>query len=192
PDFSLGCAVTGDNCRIVVARSVEDGEIVAVACRAIRHLFLNGRAQRIGYLGQLRVHERFRGRWLVSRGFSLLAEIDRDDPVPAYLASIVDGNEEAIGVLVDKRRRSFPAFYETARYRTLAVPVRAPKSVLAGGEEIRPASLDQLPELVRFLQNEGRRRQFFSVWTEQALRSLNELGLRIGDIRIARDRGTIL
>ena len=38
PDFSLGCAVTGDQCRIVVARSVEDGAIVGVACRSIRHV----------------------------------------------------------------------------------------------------------------------------------------------------------
>jgi hypothetical protein len=192
PDFSLGCVVTGDECRIVVARSLEDGAIVGVACRAIRHVFVNGREQRLGYLGQLRVDERFRGRWLVSRGFSLLAEIDRADPVPAYLASIVDGNEEAIGVLVGKRRRSFPVFHEAARYRTLALPVRRPKSVLPGCEEIGPAAVDQLPELVRFLQNEGARRQFFSVWTEHALRNLNEFGLRIEDIRIARDHGTIV
>src|SRR5881628_4077980 len=121
PDFSLGCAVTGDDYRIVVARAPE--EIVGVACRSARRVFINGREQRIGYLGQLRIDERFRGRWLVSRGFSLIAEIDRVDPVPAYLASIVDGNDQATGVLVGKRRRSFPAFQEAARYRTLALPV---------------------------------------------------------------------
>lgn len=192
PAFSRGCAVMGDDYRIVIARSVEDGEIVGVACRAVRRVFLNGREQRIGYLGQLRIDERFRGRWLVSRGFSLLAEIDREDPVPAYLASIVDGNEEATGVLVGKRRRSFPAFQEAARYRTLALPVRRLKSVLPGREEILPATVDQVPELVRFLRREGARRQFSSVWTEEALRSLTEFGLRIEDIRIARDHGRIV
>src|SRR5436305_5832780 len=125
PDFSRGCAVTGDDYRIVVARARD--EIVGVACRSVRDVFLNGRETRLGYLGQLRVDDRFRGRWLVSRGFALLGEIDRRDPLPAYLASIVDGNDEASGVLVRKRRPAFPDFCEVARYRTLAI--RTDKSV---------------------------------------------------------------
>src|SRR2546428_13227201 len=125
PNFARGCAVTGDDCRIVVARAAN--EIVGVACRSVRNVFINGRQQRLGYLGQLRVDDRFRGRWLVSRGMALLGEIDRRDPLPAYLASIVDGNDEASGVLVRKRRPAFPDFCEVARYRTLAI--RTDKSV---------------------------------------------------------------
>jgi len=68
PDFSLGCAVTGDDCQIVVARTAEDAEVVGVACRSVRHVFLNGSEQRLGYLGQLRVDERFRGRGLSPAG----------------------------------------------------------------------------------------------------------------------------
>jgi hypothetical protein len=192
PDFSLGCAVTGDDYRIVVARSADAGEIVGVACRSVRHVFLNGRQQRVGYLGQLRVDERFRGRWLVSRGFALLAQIDREDPVPAYFASIVDRNDEATGVIVGKRRRSFPALREIAAYQTLALPARRSRAALAGREEIVPGSVDQLPELARFLRTEGARRQLCSVWTEDALRNLNAFGLRIEDIRIARRAGAIV
>jgi hypothetical protein len=184
--------VTGDHCRIVVARRVEDGAIVGVACRSIRQVFVNGREQRVGYLGQLRVEERFRGRWLVSRGFSLLARIDREDPVPVYLASIVDGNDEATGVLVTRRRRCFPTFRQAARYRTLALPARRSRPVLGGGEEIVPGSFDQLREVARFLGSEGARRQFFSVWTEDVLRHLDTFGLRIEDMRIARTQGRIV
>lgn len=191
PDFSLGCAVTGDDCRILVARSASDRAIVGVACRSLRRVFVNGEERRLGYLGQLRVDDRFRGRWLVSRGFSLLAQIDRADPVPAYLASIVDGNDEATAILVAKRRRSFPAFHEVARYLTLALSARRQKPALNGDEEIVPGSVDQLGEIVRFLRAEGARRQFFSVWTEDALRSLDGLGLKIGDMRIARRNGRI-
>ena len=43
PDFSLGCAVTGENAAIVVAALVDDGAIVGVACRSVRHVFVNGR-----------------------------------------------------------------------------------------------------------------------------------------------------
>jgi hypothetical protein len=191
PDFSLGCAVTGADSRILVARSAEDGAVVGVACRSIRSAFVNGVEQRLGYLGQLRIDERYRGRWLVSRGFSLLAKIDREDPLPAYLTAIVDGNDEATGVLVGKRRRSFPAYRLAARYVTLALPLWRSKPALGGPEDIAPATSDALPEVVRFLRRDGARRQFFSAWTESSLRDLTALGLRIEDIRVARVGGEI-
>ena len=187
PNFARGCAVTGDDCRIVVARAAN--EIVGVACRSVRNVFINGRQQRLGYLGQLRVDDRFRGRWLVSRGMALLGEIDRHDPL-LYLASIVDGNNEATGVLVRKRRRSFPNFHEVARYRTLAIKLRPlPPGEGRGERQIMAGSLDQVPEIVRFLRTEGSRRQLFPVWTEEALTNLD--GLKIEDIRIARRGGAI-
>src|SRR5271170_2548539 len=89
PDFSLGCRVTGDHFQVLVARDRGDREVVAVACRSTREVFINGSRQRIGYLGQLRIDQHFRGRWLVSRGFSMLKELHKQDPVPAYLVSIV-------------------------------------------------------------------------------------------------------
>ncbi|HYS52341.1 MAG TPA: hypothetical protein VER58_01090 [Thermoanaerobaculia bacterium] len=201
PNFARGCAVTGDEYKIVVARA--QGEIVGVACRSVRNVFINGHEQRLGYLGQLRVDDRFRGRWLVSRGFALLGEIDRHDPL-IYLASIVDGNHEATGVLVRKGRRSFPNFHEVARYCTLAIPLTRSRSAgppsprFAGrgpsrrrGEgQITAGSLDQVPEIVRFLRTEGSRRQLFPVWTEDALRNLD--GLDVEDIRVARRDGGIV
>jgi len=192
PDFSIGCAATGMDYRILVARAAERGEIVGVACRSTRRVFLDGRAQRIGYLGQLRVDERFRGRWLVARGFSMLQQIDREDPLPCYLASIVDGNAEATGVLVGTPRRSFPSFREVAAYRTLAIRTRRPRASLPGPETIAPLSEEHIPDLVRFLHVEGARYQLFTVWTEDAIRRLGTLGLRLDDILIAERDGEIV
>ncbi|HEX7288554.1 MAG TPA: hypothetical protein VF532_20385 [Candidatus Angelobacter sp.] len=186
PDFSLGCAVTGEDCRILVARAAEDGEVVGVACRSVRHVFVNGREQRLGYLGQLRVDERFRGRWLVARGFRLLRQIHDEDPVPAYLASIIGGNPEAAGVLVGRRRKSFPNFHTVADYCTLAIDVQRPKGPVLCNARISPASTAEAAELAEFLRTHGSKRQFFPVWTEQSLRSLDEFGLKIEDLRIAR------
>jgi hypothetical protein len=192
PEFARGCAVTGDDCRILIARSSDRQEIVGVACRSTRSVFINGFEQRIGYLSQLRVDERFRGRWLVSRGFARLAQLDREDPVPGYLVSIVDGNDAATGVLVRKRRRSFPVFRDVARYRTLALPARRTKPPVEGEEEIVAGSDDQLGQIAGFLRTHGRRRQFFSVWTEERLRSLDSFGLRASDMRIARRSGEVV
>jgi len=209
PDFSLGCAVTGEEYQIVVARSVPDGDVVGVACRSIRQVFLNGCEQRIGYLGQLRVDERYRGRWLVSRGFAMLEAMHRKDPLPAYLASIVEGNDEATGVLVRRRRRGFPEFREVARYVTLALRLRRPMqrwgrpssrwgrpssrwgrpSSRWGRPSGRPSS--SLEEIAEFLRREGPRRQLSSIWTVDGLRGLADYGLTLDDICVARREGAI-
>src|SRR5215472_3435820 len=191
PDFWAGCAVTGDDSRILVARD-EKGEIAGVACRSVRDVFVNGRPVRIGYLGQLRVDERFRGRWLVSRGFNLLRRLHDERPVPAYLTSIIQGNAEAIGVLVDRPRKVFPKFYPVARYSTLALDLRRRKPPLWCRVSIAAGSADSVEEVAAFLRASGAHHQFFPLWTAAKLRDLADFGLPPADLRIARRDGNIV
>ena len=72
PEFSRGCDATGENATVLVARDLDTGATAAVACRSEREVFVNAAPTRLGYLGQLRIDRRYRGRWLVSRGFSML------------------------------------------------------------------------------------------------------------------------
>jgi hypothetical protein len=192
PDFRLGCEVTGDDCQVLVARPENRTEIVGIACRSVRQVFINGVAQRIGYLGQLRVDSRFRGRWLVSRGFSRLKQMHDRDPLPGYLASIVGGNDEATGVLVRKRRRAFPAFRPVADFRTLAIHVHRAKPALRSDLEISAARMDELAEIASFLQINGAGRQFSPIWTQEAILGLYSFGLETGDLTLARRHGRIV
>jgi hypothetical protein len=189
PDFSLGCAVTGDDYQIVVAHAADEERIVGVACRSTRRVFVNGAETRIGYLGQLRIDERYRGRWLVARGFALLREIDRRDPLPAYLVSIIDGNDEALGVLVQRRRPSFPQLELVAGYRTLAISL--PPHSRQPRHEIVTGSDALIPDIARFLRSEGPRRQLFPVWSEEDLRNLARFGLAADDFRVLHRGGSI-
>ena len=191
PEFRLGCEVTGENCQVLVARPENRAEIVGLACRSVRRVFINGKEQRVGYLGQLRVDSRFRGRWLVSRGFSRLKQLHDRDPLPGYLASIVGGNEEATGVLVRKRRPNFPAFHPIADYRTVAISVNHAKPALPD-MKISSARIEDLAEILGFLNATGARRQFAPVWTEEALRGLSSFGLEIADLRLARCDGELV
>jgi hypothetical protein len=192
PDFSLGCSVTGDDFQVVVARNSNDGEVIGVACRSARRLYFNGQEQRLGYLGQLRIDPRFQGRWLLSRGFSLLKQLHDRDPVPAYLAAIVDGNREATGVLVEKQRKLFPTFHAAGNLCTLAISIGRAKPPVPEWFGISRVDESQVGDLARFLQTYGKARQFFPVWTEDAIRSLRPLGLRLEDLQIARRRGEIV
>jgi hypothetical protein len=184
PDFFLGCRVLDDEPAVLVARAA-DGAVVGVACRSTRDVYVNGVATRLGYLGQLRVDRRFRGRWLVSRGYGLLAELHARAPVPAYLAAIIDGSDEATGVLVDRPRRRFPGFRPVAECctRAFATGGRGRRGAVDG---VRAAGDRDLPHIAAFLGREGPRRQFTPVWTEAALRRLvTGFGLRVEDIQLA-------
>ncbi len=191
PEFSLGCRVTGDAFQVLAARNGEDGEVVGVACRSTRTLFINGHSHRLGYLGQLRIDQKFRGRWLLSKGFSLLKQLHERDPVPAYLVSIIAGNDEAEAILVRKPRKSFPSFHHVADFCTLAISLGRAKSPFQSKVEISSATPVQIPELVKFLQAHGQKRQFFPEWTEGSLRELTACDLRIEDILVARRNGEI-
>ena len=190
PDFFLGCRVLDDDPAVLVARAA-DGAVVGVACRSTRDVYVNGERTRLGYLGQLRVDRRFRGRWLVSRGYQRLAELHARQPVPAYLAAIVDGSDEATGVLVDRRRRRYPAFRPVADCRTLAFATGArPRHGDAAG--VRAATDADLPAIAACLARESPRRQFAPVWTEPGLRRLvTRFGLQLADIQVAEDAGAI-
>jgi hypothetical protein len=188
PDFSRGCATTGENPTVLLARDLDTGVVAGVACRSKREVHVNGRPTRLGYLGQLRIDRRYRGRWLVSRGVSLLKQLHDRDPLPGYLVAVTVDNREAEGILVRKGRKRFPAFHPVASYCTLAFPVRRATSV----SSVASATADDIPEIVRFLQTSGSRRQFFPVWSEARLISLTtHFGLRIEDVQIARLSGRI-
>ena len=188
PEFSTGCDATGENATVLVARDLDTGATAAVACRSEREVFVNAAPTRLGYLGQLRVDRRYRGRWLVSRGFSMLKQLHDRHPLPGYLAAVTAGNREAEGILVRKSRKAFPAFHPVASYCTLAIPARR----VAAVSGVESATAADIPEIVRFLQATGSRRQFFPVWTEARLIALTaRLGLRLEDVQIARRGGHI-
>ena len=116
PSYFAGCPPGTD---VLVAR---DGpRVVGVACRTIRKLFVNGVAEDVGYLGQLRVDPAYRGRLLTARGYRVMRELHEQRPARGYYTTIVDGNAEAEGVLVRKARGGMPRYRFVERLITCAI-----------------------------------------------------------------------
>jgi hypothetical protein len=159
PDYFAGCATMGAT-QVLVARA--DAQVVGVACRSIRPMYINGEPAPVGYLGQLRVDPQFRGRWLVLRGFRKLHELHRQWPPRGYVTTIIEGNDEAEGVLVRRARGPMPRYRKLDRLLTLALPTAGRANVKTARGE-RPLS-----DIVAFLQREGRRKNFFPVYDEQS------------------------
>jgi hypothetical protein len=190
PNYFAGCQTIGRSCQVLVARA--DDQIAGVACRATRPMFVNGRVTRIGYLGQLRVAERFRGRWLVSQGFRFLKRLHDEDPVSAYLLSVIEENDEAFGVLIERRRQGFPVFREVGHLFTLALRLRQTKIEKPELRNITKAVRDDLPEIIAFLQRQGAARQFYPFYREEDFCGPETRGFSREDFFIARRNGEIV
>lgn len=104
------------------------GEMAALALRSTPLLWRHGAPQRLGYLGGLRIDPRHQGRNLLAEGFALLRRLHEADPVEEYLATIVEGNQLARRLLVERARPSWPRFFPSGVLCTLALET----SVFAG------------------------------------------------------------
>jgi hypothetical protein len=182
PDYFAGCATMGTT-QVLVARA--DERVIGVACRAIRPMYINGERAEVGYLGQLRVDPNFRGRWLVLRGFRKLHELHRQSPPRGYVTTIIEGNDEAEGVLVRLARGPMPRYRKLDRLMTLALATaRAPRV-----EQL--VSKRSLAEIVAFLNREGRRKNFFPVYDEHSFTDGTTRGFDPKDFIVIERDGVI-
>ncbi len=194
PSYFASCEPLGPLCQVLVARHRPDGGVVGVAARAVRPVFVNGQVEEVGYITDLRVDPRFRGRWLAWRFLRGLRDLHADGRVGGYLALIADENAEARGVLVDHPRPSLPTFREIGRLTSLALLLRRPKPPLGSRHRVSPATRADLPGIVGFLRRHGAARQFFPVYSEEDFGpgSRRTLGFEIEDLHLARRGGELV
>lgn len=191
PDFFLGCGVTGQSYQVVVARHEPTGELAGVVCRSKRRVWVNGQEEEAGYLSGVRVDGRFRGRWLVPRGLRFLGDLDATDTVPVYLATITGENHEARGLLVEKPRPGFPRFEEVGRLYTAVVPVRTTLVSRDRPNGVRSAVPKDLPSIIAFLNEHGRKRQYSQIYGEEEFRGSATLGFRVEDLLVFERDGEL-
>lgn len=136
PSYFAGCDADTD---VLVARDA--GRVVGVACRSIRKLYINGVAEDVGYLGQLRVDRAYRGQLLTARGYRVMRELHEARPARGYYTTIVDGNAQAEGVLVRRSRGGMPRYRFVERLVTLAIATR---SVASGASRVASGEMPNL------------------------------------------------
>jgi hypothetical protein len=194
PNYFAGCGTMGHFWQVLIGRHQPGNEIAAVLCRATQPRFVNGEVKEVGYLGQLRVDKKYRGRWVLLHGLDALRALHADGRVRAYLSAISDENTIARRVLVDHPRPHFPMHHEVARIYTLGIILRKPRLPRARrpAVEIERGSPAQIGEVVAFLRQHGSKRQFFPAYAESDLGSDTTRGFRVQDLLVARHRDRIL
>lgn len=154
PSYFAGFSPASAHPQVLVAR--DGDQVVGLACREVRTLYVNGKKEEIAYLGQLRIAPAHRGRMLVARGFRKLRELGADSGVRGTITTIVDGNDQAEGVLIRRARGVMPRYRFLSRLITLAIPVAA--TAATNGHGSTDASTD---EVRAFLERYGPSRNFF-------------------------------
>lgn len=171
PDYFIGCGTMGPFCQVIVARHLPTGRIVGLACRASRPMYVNGELTEVGYLGQLRVDERFKGRWLVSYGMRYVWELHQDGRVPGYITTIIEDNAVARGVLVERARPHHPIYRKIGRLLTLVLVLRRPYRNVPSPYTIIQGSEARLVDVVEFLNQHGLKKNFFPAYSMDDFRS---------------------
>jgi len=185
PDYFLGTSIMGDPCDVLVARHRPDGHLAAMGCRAEHLAFVNGRERWLGYIGQIRVADGYRGAWLVQRGARYFEEASA--PGLLYYGVIASDNPRARELLTGRRLPGGVHVRRLSGITTYAILLRRRDSRPARGLDIHGASAESLPEVVEFLQQHGPSRQFFPAYAlDDFTGGARMRGLAPEDIMVAR------
>ncbi len=195
PNYFLATTLEGDVQQTMIARETTTGRIVGVFSRSEFDAFINGREQRVGYLGQLRVDPAYQGQVRrLRQGYEACRTLlHQSGRAPFYLTSIVTANERARRLLL-AGLPGLPTYRALAPFSTLVLPTRQ-FAARAGKSDmsVRQATVADLPQIAALLQRRYRRYQCAPIWTEEALRSPERCrGLTIEDFFVAESAGSMV
>jgi len=174
PDYFAGLRPAGEGLEVV---GVYDGDVLTGACaRTWKQLWVDGCVTRVGYLGGLRLTPEYQGRMYLAAGYRLLREIDKDTPGCLYLCTFLGQGGNSLRIMTRPRRGPL-RFHSWGVHRTYCL--LAPRhSSGVRFPAVHRARREEVPGLLEFLNEEGRKKQFHPVleardFTDGSLCSLN-------------------
>jgi hypothetical protein len=143
---------------------------VGLGNRAVRKVFINGEIQNIGYLGMLRVHPSYRGKYVVKKGFELTSELHKDNRTKFYLVSIIEESIRARKLLT-AGIKGFPIHKEYTRFYTFSIIPRRQKQPLKPPVDFKiiRGSPEKTIDIINVLQKCGKELQFYPYWDSSNL-----------------------
>ena len=195
PSFYGANVVLGNNWQAVVCRDAKRNEVVGVATRSVRHLHVDGRPKRIGYLSGLRFMPYARRRGLLARGYEFVGDLHELDSLRPdyYLTTIAEGNHDALEALT-KNRPSLPNYHFITGVNTLMFPIRRIRGVSDSNASVSMLSnRNDLSELIAFLNQFAKQRTFAPVYEHTDFENSGTFReMSVGSIAVIRVRGRIV
>jgi hypothetical protein len=189
-NYFIGCEVMGDQYQVGVCR-IKTGEPVGIAMLSSRMMFVNGEAQRIGYLSQLRLDKPYWGQGLTRRGFAYGKQLHEANPSFGYITTIIELNKKARSIL-ETPRDPFPHYKDIGCLCSLALILRPkpPKPSLPVGIHIKRGA--EANEIVEFLNEKGSQRQFQNCYAAEDFSNGRLYNFDLADMFVACCDGRIV
>ncbi len=193
PNFFRSLEVEGRLVQVCLGRDLRNKKVIGFAVRAIREMFVNGFIRDIGYLSNLRLEEAYRGGTLIYRAYRFLKELHRDGRTPLYVTSILQDNQYALKIITSGRA-GIPPYKDYGGYTTYVVGLKKKRGNLPGNLELRKGTEDMIDDIISFLHEEGKKKQFYPLYRERDLLNTTGIlrGLHMYDLIVALKRGKIV
>ncbi len=162
PDFFAGANIEGRTSRTIAG--IKNTRVVGMGCRAVRPMWINGKKRDFGYLSGLRALPEIRGGTALARGYAYLKKLHDEQPVAGYVTTIIEENTHARSTLTSGKA-GIPRYEDWGRIITYAININRHRRRRKPNYEIKPGSDIDPADIVTFLNSEGKKRQFFPVWS---------------------------
>ena len=188
PSYFDALSVQGKENRVIIGRT-NDGRIMGFGSIAIKPVFINGEVINVGYLSGLRVNKEFRRNLFLLRGYQLFRDVDPSLNVPFYLTTIIEDNLEARRTL-ESGKAGMPQYNFFGTLSTFLVKPRKSSSKkkinIVRGNEV------SLEDMVKFMNKEGSKKQFYPCIEENDFGSDYLRGLSQEDFYVALNGSEII
>jgi len=125
-------------------------------------LFINGKASRVAYIFGLKGNQNYLKSYpLLPKFYEYLDQNLKKKNVEICYTTILEGNQYA-QKLLEKKRRIMPHYEFMGKYETFAIKNKS-KRFIHDDYKFSKVSDDDIPELVKFINSEGKKCQFFPV-----------------------------
>ena len=165
PDFFDALCVEGKTNQTVIGRDSETGEIAGMGTRSIKPMYINGVEMKVGYLSGLRVMEKYRNNIYLARGYQEFKKLHEDGKAILYLSTMLNDNK--IAMKLTGGRSQLPAYNDFGQFKSMTISLsQSIKCRRLNNLNIRVAKSEDVPLIVSFLNNHGKNRQFFPVYSQ--------------------------
>lgn len=192
PSF-FGSLAVHESAEIIIAEG--DGETLGFAMRAIDTLFVEGRLERVGYLGALRVRADARDARAIARGYKHLREMHHRDPVRLHLTTL-QANNHAARTVLESGRLGIPPYVFLETIHSHVFSPRAPRPPASGSAghacDVAPAHTIPPADIDAFVEAQAPRRNFTHAPHVYRADGPRTPGLSPADVLVATDGSRIL
>ena len=191
PSYFAACSVLGQSAEVFVGRDTQTGALAGVGARYHLPAFINGQAQSIVYLADLRVQTAYRNSIHLRRAYQFLRQRHAADPAPVYTTMILQDNRAALATIA-AQRAGLPPYHAQGTVHTPLILLGRQKPALVAPCTIRRATAADWANIVAFLNRENARYQFAPVYHENDLANGRLRGMQPENIFISEAGGAIV